>query len=215
VWDEVGVSSAIKGCLPDSNVPLVVVEALVDPLLTISVAQKVEPIGAMSVESVIGLVLGSTLLGGVVGAYVQSARQREERFRERMIEAAISYLSEVPKARHALGEAVVVVRNEKSPDAAFTTARAAIDALRAMHPLLMVVFPDERVARAGGQLVLALESLLEHLRRCSPAEVTKDHLEPYWGEISRAHMMYAVVANHAIRQPAFRRNALARLRRRE
>ena len=57
--------------------------------------------GGFSVQATLSLVAGSTVLGGIIGAYVQSSRQREEKFRERMIEASVGFLSVIGDAQRA------------------------------------------------------------------------------------------------------------------
>lgn len=141
---------------------------------------------------VIAILLGSSVLAGVLGAYAQSFRQREEQFRERMIEAALEFLSEETEAeKHLLSIGHVSDAVDDSIDAG-NRAWTAV-------PLLAIVFPDDSVASAASELLHVIEDARNSLVKAGGALAEKER-----GDIERARANFTRVTQEAIRKRAFR-----------
>jgi hypothetical protein len=175
----------------------------------------------MSAESVIGLVLGSTVLGGVIGAFLQSARQREEVFRERMIDRSVAFLATVATAQRALSDAHrgVLRQLEKERPAseeveathgAIETAADSVRGAWPFIPVLLVVFPGQEVARAAGSLVDAMTELLKSIGALQEGREEPAETLSRFEQVEEKHLAYAELVNQAIRRRAFRRKSFGR-----
>jgi hypothetical protein len=172
----------------------------------------------MSAAGILGLVLGSSVLGAVLGGYIKSTSEREASFRERLVTTSVEFLASVAKTRDALVYARRVINQapadggaERSPAAAspadpeqaLTAAGDAMSALWAMVPLLLVLFPTPDVAKAARSLTEALDGALSRLaddwRRKVPTEFGTEY-----ERIEDLHIRYAEAARRDIRRSAYR-----------
>lgn len=162
----------------------------------------------------IGLLLGSSVLAAGAGAYLQSGRQREERFRDRMITEAIDFL----KIAFGIEKSLIDVENAawdagrgsgKGLAAHDQMVRDAVDAAWDRIPILAIVFPDRRVAHRARALIEALEGWQRRLVEFDQDNEAEAHLRAAHDEIGRAKDDYTGVAQRAIRGSAFRSFRLA------
>lgn len=158
---------------------------------------------------IIALLLGSSVLGAAFGAYLQSGRQREERFRERMIEAALRLLAEATAVERKLLD----IQNARAwGNGADADADAVVDPLNeawSSIPLLLIVFPDERVAAAARELLTALGVWHRKLRETDEA-LPRELLDGLHDDVGEAREGYASVTRRSIRRAAFRPLVLRR-----
>lgn len=161
--------------------------------------------GGFSVQATLSLVAGSTVLGGIIGAYVQSSRQREEKFRERMIEASVGFLSVIGDAQRAIRQARQAARAKDDPDPAteeaIAKARESVADAWARLPVLFVVFPGREPGDAADKLIQQIEQLVALLDEPH----SEDEYQRVASEVGNAHQGYTEVVNRAIRARAFGR----------
>jgi hypothetical protein len=172
----------------------------------------------MSPAGYLGLVLGSSVLGAVLGGYIKSTSEREASFRERLVTTSVDFLASVAKTRDALGHARRVINQaladggakrssaaakSDDPEQALTAASDAVSALWAMIPLLLVLFPTPDVAKAARALTDALDDaqsrLADDWRRKVPTEFGTEY-----ERIDDLHIRYAEAARRDIRRSAYR-----------
>ena len=176
----------------------------------------------MSAGSIAGLVLGSSVLGALLGGYLGGRTERETSFRERLIQASVDFLGSVANARNALshtrrgmdralasasdgggasGEMSTATRLEA--EHALDELDDAISSLWATIPLLLVVFPTAGVANAGRALTEALDSSRQRLAHAYATGQPVNFGREY-ERLDRLHLAYAEIARQDIRRGAFR-----------
>jgi hypothetical protein len=164
----------------------------------------------VSAQSWIVLVLGSSVLAAVLGAYATSVWQREERFRDRMVEAAVDFLKQVATVQSTVVDTATTVLSDAAQEASLDGAgdqiRLQATSLWPSVPILMVVFPTQEVADAARALIQQIEdtptALAAAVDRTRPLahQRLKEHLE----RLDRLHTEYAITVNTAIRGHAFK-----------
>lgn len=158
----------------------------------------------------LGLLLGSSVLAAAIGAYLQSGRQREERFRERMIEAALAFLEEATKAENLLLGVVNARRRGETGDADDPKILDAINEASFSVPLLRIVFPDQQVANAANDLIAAIDDLRKSLTALDDDLPPDAELRGMYGRITDTRDAYTSVTQRSIRRSAFRRAVFGR-----
>lgn len=153
----------------------------------------------------LGLVLGSSVLAAGIGAYLQAGRQREEQFRERMIQAALEFLEQTAAAQ----EVLLGVENQQAyPPAEDGAARNEIlDAVNAPWttvPRLEIVFPDHKVADAARDLITAIDDLNKMLIEAD-GRLSQEEIASLKADVGDKADIYTAVTRKSIRRPAFRR----------
>src|SRR4051812_28913535 len=118
----------------------------------------------MSGASIAGLVLGSSVVGALLGGWLKSVTEREASFRDRLIVASVDFLSSVAQTRNQLDSARRALdsadrqtansrrRRDDAVARAFDELHEAVSALWNAVPLLLVVFPTSTVADAARAL---------------------------------------------------------------
>src|SRR5437867_1975081 len=119
----------------------------------------------MSAGSIAGLVLGSSVIGALLGGWLKSVAEREASFRERLIVASVDFLDTVSQTRSKLdGARRVLDGHRRQPAGTHTPVEQhgakrtlddlhdAVAALWNSIPLLMVLFPRTAVADAARAL---------------------------------------------------------------
>ena len=176
----------------------------------------ITPGGPVTAEGVVTIILGSTVVGTVLGtllgARLEADNQREEAFRQKMVDSAVEFLKHVTAfygAVYAADEATQRSRGvsdgdqEDSVETALTAARKEIMEATAFVPVQRVVFPGTEVPDAATDLVRRMNALFDAV-----AEQRKNgsgaDLDSEYASVDRAHKAYATLVNHAIREAAFR-----------
>lgn len=161
----------------------------------------------MVTGEIVSLLLGSSVLGAAVGAYLQSGRQREERFRERMIEAALELLREAAAVEKLLLDVQNARARGEDADANADSILDALDSAWSSIPLLHIVFPNRRVADAAGKLIKMLDVWRAKMSEIDD-ELPREALDELHGEVAKARDAYAALTRRSIRRRAFRPLAL-------
>lgn len=170
----------------------------------------------MTVEGVVTIILGSTVVGTVLGtllgARLEADNQREEAFRQRMVESAVDFLKHVTafyRAVYAADEETQRSRSvndgdqEDSVETALTAARSEIMEATTFVPVQRVVFPGRAVPDAATDLVARMNALFDAVAKQRENGSGAD-LGSGYASVDGAHEAYANIVNHAIREAAFR-----------
>jgi hypothetical protein len=177
----------------------------------------------MTVESTITLILGSSVISGLIGAYAQASRQREEAFRELMIDRAVKFDGAVEAARAAIREAQQAKLTPGSGDtdsqaegitSALKRATAATDDCWALVPVLVVVFPDSGPEEAAAELLRRVEELVAAVDEESPnsqrvADARKARADEHQEFMERVnHAIYTSPHGGILRRRAVRKGGI-------
>jgi hypothetical protein len=172
-------------------------------------SRTVELLAASGLEvgALVVSIMAALGVGGLVGASIQADRERQERMRERMIEAADSFLAIVYRAYQAVADAFDAVRGGDVERGREHVVRARSDTLEAerLVPRLQLFFPADypsvtgTASEAAQEVIAATQQAIDLAEQgLAGAEVSSQAEKEIGATLGDAHLRFTRYANARI-----------------